>query len=229
MKKAINIGLILLTGLMIWGGAATAEEAGWFQPADGWIIRVYTSGTGPYAVNLEVMDTNNQLIDPADIVGLTTNPQQVIGNASSPDISFAFDENTGTAYVIYTNALGSLALQEVADITSGAPPAVPQISVSPNSVAFGTVKTGAFKDGTVTVSNTGSGNLNITSIVISGASTFTVAGGTCAVGTPVAPGGTCTIIVRFRPLAMTTYNGSLTINSNGGNAAVTLSGTGSYF
>ena len=228
MRRVALFTISVVTVLMLVS-IALAEEAGWFQPADGWIIRVYTSSTGPYVVNLEVMDTNNQLIDPADIVGLTANPQQVVGTASTPDISFAFDENTWTGYVIYTNALGSLALQEVAGITSGAPPAIPQISVSTNSVAFGTVKTRAYKDSTVTVSNTGSGNLNFTSIVISGASTFTVAGGTCAVGTPVLPSGTCTIIVRFRPLAMTTYNGSLAINSNGGNAVVTLSGTGSFF
>lgn len=226
MKKGINIGSVLMLMVMIWAGAAGAEEAGWFHHAEGWIVRVYTSGTGPYAVNLEVVDTNNQLIDPAAIVGLTANPHLVIGTASSPDISFAFNENTSTAYVIYRDGGGSLALQEVPGITSGAPPVLPQISVLPTTIAFGNLRTGLTTDRTVTVSNTGNGNLSFTSINTSGAP-FTVSGGTCAVGTPVAPGGNCTVIVRFAPTAVTTYNGSLSISSNGGPATVTLTGTGS--
>lgn len=226
MKKGLIIGSVLTLMVMISGSITSAEEAGWFHHAEGWIVRIYTSGTGPYAVNLEVLDTNNQLIDPANIVGLATNPHLVIGNASTPDISFAFNENTSTAYVIYRDGGGGIVLQEVPGITSGAPPALPQLSVSTNAVNFGSITVGSSLNSTVTVSNTGSGNLSFTSINTSGAP-FSITGGTCAVGTPVAPGGNCTVIVRFAPTAVTAYNGSLSISSNGGPAVVTLTGTGS--
>ena len=196
---------------------------------ENWLVSVYTDGVGsPYSVYLLVEDAATGLpVQPSQIVGLSSNPYIIPNVALIPDVSLVFDKYNRTAYVIYTNSAGDITLQEIPYIMSQPTGGTPQISVSPNPMSF-SVRAGSFIDKTLTVSNTGNANLDFTLIGTSGAP-FSRVGGTCAVGTPVVPSGTCSIIVRFAPTAVTTYNGSLTINSNGGNATVTLSGTGSLF
>jgi hypothetical protein len=81
----------------------------------------------------------------------------------------------------------------------------------------------------VTLSNTGSAALNITSITFTGAnaSSFSEAN-TC--GSSVAAGGNCTIAVLFTPSAAGTLTASLSIadNASGSPQSVSLSGTGTH-
>jgi len=216
--------LLIISTLLVLAGSAGAEETSWYLPAEGWIVRVVTSGTGPYTVNLEELDTANSLIPPADIVGLNTNPHAITTAAVNPYISMSFNEASSTAFVFYTDANG-LVLQQVPDIKKNAP-AAPVLAAGPNPLAFGTVTVGQTLSKTVTVTNTGTANLNITTIGTP-AAPFSKVGGTCAVGIPVTAGGNCSVIVRFAPVAGVTYNGSLGIGSDGGNATVGLTGTGS--
>ena len=202
--------------------------------SNGWILRAYSElkDTGYYAVYLEIMDRNNTLIDAANIPALGSNPLLITQEASVPEVSLAFNKITNTAYVAYTTSSGQMLFAIAGIIPAGSsappPPPAPQISVSPNPVAFGNLRAGygLFTDRVVTVSNTGNANLNISSIGTP-AAPFSIVGGTCAVGTPVAPGGNCTVIVRFTPTAVTAYTGSFGINSNGGDVTVNLTGTGS--
>lgn len=207
--------------------------------SNGWIVRAYSEikDTGYYAVYLEVMDKNNTLINVTNIPVLGSNPLLITQDASIPEVSLIFNRITNTAYVAYTTAAGQMLSTIAGIVPAGSsatlpplppPPPAPQISVSPNPVAFGNLRAGfgLFTDRVVTVSNTGNANLNLSSIGTP-AAPFSVSGGTCAVGTPVVPGGNCTVIVRFTPTAVTTYTGSFGINSNGGNVTVNLTGTGS--
>jgi beta-propeller repeat-containing protein/ASPM-SPD-2-Hydin domain-containing protein len=96
------------------------------------------------------------------------------------------------------------------------------------SMSFGSVQLGS-SSGTqsVTLVNTGNGNLNITSISISGDFAFG-AGNTCAAGT-VTPLSSCTIAAVFTPTALGARAGSVTVADNVPGSAsqtVTLAGTG---
>ncbi len=112
--------------------------------------------------------------------------------------------------------------------SAGAP--TPTISLSASSLSFATVPLGSSSAAqTVTLSNTGSAALNITSLAAGGShpGDFT-RGGTCAAGGSVAAGASCTITYMFTPAALGARGATLTIASNngGGNVTLALSGTG---
>ena len=106
----------------------------------------------------------------------------------------------------------------------------PAVSLSPSTLAFGSEPVDmTCPSQVVTLSNTGSAVLNITSITFTGAnaSSFSEAN-TC--GSSVAAGGNCTIAVLFTPSAAGTLTASLSIadNASGSPQSVSLSGTGTH-
>jgi hypothetical protein len=103
----------------------------------------------------------------------------------------------------------------------------PVAGVAPSSLSFGSVTLGTTSTAqTVTVSNSGSAVLSISSIV---ASTHFGQSGTC--GATLAAGSSCVVNVTFSPLAAGAASGSVTVTDNSGGVSgstqiVTLSGTG---
>ena len=116
--------------------------------------------------------------------------------------------------------------------TAGAP--APILSVSPaGPIPFNSVQTGQTSAATqVTISNTGTTQLNVTSIAVAGDDNtqFAVAtGGTnpCASLTPtINAGANCTVNVTFSPTTVGDKTATLDVASNGGSASITLGGTG---
>ena len=234
MKRAMAVLVMSVAVILAMTvGTACAEEAAWYDAAENWIVRVYTTSSAPqslttaenvavagYGVMLEVVDTGNNLItDP--IVGMATNPIQITGAADGPDVSLAFDGDTAMAYVFYT--AGGVMLQAVPDIVRAAG----VLTVTPNPVLFGNTTVGYSPKKTATVTNAGSLPLQITGISAPGTS-FVIAAGTstCAVGTSLAAGDSCSIVVKFTPSAAGPYEGSFVVSSNGGNVTVILKGSG---
>jgi uncharacterized protein YkwD len=112
--------------------------------------------------------------------------------------------------------------------TTTTPPA-PAGSVSPSSLSFGSRVVGTASDPlAVTLANGGSATLNISSTSLGGANVadFAIASSTC--GTSVAPGGSCSISVRFTPGVVGARSANLWVadNASGSPRLVTLSGTG---
>jgi len=112
---------------------------------------------------------------------------------------------------------------------SGAAIPAPVVSLSATSLTFASLtvgRTSAIQ--IVTIKNIGNAAMNISSaFVISG--DFAFGGtGTCSVGASYAPGASCTASVVFKPKAIGTRTGSLSIRTNASSAAriVTLSGIG---
>ena len=106
--------------------------------------------------------------------------------------------------------------------------ATPAIQVTPTSLNFGSITAGSFSGGLpITVSSMGTAPLIITGLSNNGA-TFPVIGGSCAVGTAVAVGSSCTILLRFAPTAAGAQSKVLTISHNASAtaASVNLAGTG---
>ncbi len=102
----------------------------------------------------------------------------------------------------------------------------PLISVTPAALQFGSVPvTSTSAPQTVTVANAGTSDLTVTSAAASGP--FAVSSDACTGAGAIAPAGTCQIAVVFMPSSAGPGSGTLTIASNGGTAAVALSGSGS--
>jgi hypothetical protein len=97
-------------------------------------------------------------------------------------------------------------------------------SPSPNALNFGDVKTGTSSNPlTVTVTNSGSANLTVSSVAAAPPFSQT---NTCS--STVAPGTTCSVSVTFTPTVKGQASGTLTITDSSptGTQNVTLSGTG---
>jgi cytochrome c553 len=108
--------------------------------------------------------------------------------------------------------------------------ATPVVSVSTTTLTFTSQNIGTPSAAqTVTVSNAAgaSGALRISTIATTAGSDFAVTGGTCAAGGSVAAGASCSINVSFKPTAVGTRSGTLTVthNASGGSSSVSLSGS----
>ena len=105
----------------------------------------------------------------------------------------------------------------------------PNISVTPTTLAFGNVVVGTTSaPQTVTISNTGTADLTVTNVVLTGDTDFDVASTTCVV--PVlAPGASCSADVVFTPSSVGGKTALVTITSDDPDTPsleVTLTGTG---
>ena len=105
----------------------------------------------------------------------------------------------------------------VADNVSKITPPLGTVTVG--SGAFGDVKVGATGTATVTATNSGEAPVKPTEITATGAG-VSVSGGTCAVGTRIPSGRTCTVEVSWKPTAAGALSGaSVTLKYVGGPAA----------
>ena len=106
-------------------------------------------------------------------------------------------------------------------------PTYPDIVISPASYDLGSIPVGSSSSQTITVSNIGTADLTISSIILSGtnASEFSQTNN-CLI---VEPNGTCTITVTFSPTNVSSKTATLTIVSNDPDTptvGVTLTGRG---
>jgi Beta-propeller repeat/Abnormal spindle-like microcephaly-assoc'd, ASPM-SPD-2-Hydin len=105
--------------------------------------------------------------------------------------------------------------------------AAPALTVSPSTLSFSSQEVGTVSAAqSVTLTNSGTAVLNITSITTS--PNFTQSG---SCGQTVAVGATCTVNVAFAPVTAGSITGILTITDNapGSSQVVTLGGLGSDF
>lgn len=108
----------------------------------------------------------------------------------------------------------------------GAAPLVPDINVTPGTLAFGTVNVGQSADLTLTIQNTGTASLNVPALNFSSAR-YTAPVVTLPLN--IAAGASQQITVRFTPTAAGAANGTLNVISSDPDetsVAVNLTGTG---
>ena len=180
---------------------------------------VTLSNTGNMTLNIASIMASGDFAD-------TTTCGATLGAGSSCTISVTFTPTAaGTrtgAITITDDAQGSP--HSVGLTGTGATAIAPAVSLSVSSASFGNqpVNTTSLAQ-SVTLSNTGTGTLNITSIVPSGNYNDTT---TC--GATLGAGSSCTITVTFTPTAVGTRTGSITIadNASGSPHVVTLTGVG---
>lgn len=99
------------------------------------------------------------------------------------------------------------------------------MAVSPRSLAFGTVPVATTSEKTLTLVNSTLGPLAVTSILVTaGGADYTQASACLAL---LGPGETCPVTVAFRPTAVGSRPGKLTIAHDGSTLTVNLGGGGS--
>ena len=203
------------------------------------------TGTTSTPMALMLSNTGSATLN---ITGIT------IGGANPTDFAVVTGANAcGTTlaasascsiYVTFTpaSATSFTATLQVADNAAGSPqsstltgtgttPPAPVASLTPATVPFGNVNTGATSAPmALTLSNTGNATLNITGITIAGAnpSDFAIATGANACGATLAASATCSIYVTFTPASASSFTATLQVanNATGSPQASTLTGTG---
>jgi hypothetical protein len=124
------------------------------------------------------------------------------------------------------NATGSQTVVSLTGTGAGS-----TFSLSPNPVKFGTVNRGTTKVATITVKNSSTVAFRVGATTFTGAQAafFRVTGGTC-IGTTLAAGKTCSVLVSFTPTAATAYNASLVLAGDAtslpATQSIALQGTG---
>ena len=100
-----------------------------------------------------------------------------------------------------------------------------QLTLSPTSLAFGTVSSGTTKALNLTVTNS-NGSYTIAPTISGTGFTILTTGNTCTAAIPA--GGSCTLPIQFAPTSGASYAGTLTLAPAAGSASptVALSGTG---
>jgi hypothetical protein len=99
------------------------------------------------------------------------------------------------------------------------------LAANPGQVGFGSVNVSSNNVQSVMVTNSGSSNVTISSVLVSGAG-FNAGGGIS--GLILSPGQTAPLSVTFAPAAAGSASGSVTVKSNATNspATIALTGTG---
>jgi chitodextrinase len=179
---------------------------------DGSALRLYVNGV--------------QVASLAQTGAITTssNPLQIGGdNIYGQYFSGSIDEVR-----VYNQPLTQTQIQSDMATPIGSSGQLPSVSLSPQSINFGSLATGSTSaQQRLTMTNVGGAQLVISSIWISGSNVGDFAQ-TNNCGSNVAPGGSCTINVTFTPTTTGARSSAVAISDNapGGTNTVPLSGTG---
>ncbi len=87
--------------------------------------------------------------------------------------------------------------------------------MSTRTLEWSTVEFGQRRSAQVMLENRGERPLNLGAARVSGAATFAVAGGSCAAGTVLAPGASCSVVVDYAPACEVLHLGTVQIPHDG--------------
>ena len=177
-----------------------------------------TNGNACYFYDV-TQGTNAQVCVTGDPNCVTTTSGDQLGILSGFASGTGYDDATGLGTLNVTNVVNGWAAQS----------STAAITLSPTTVTFASTSEGSTSAAqTVTVKNTGTGALTLSSETVTGtnATSFLRTASTC--GSTLAAGASCTVSVAFKPVATGTLNATLSVadNATGSPQSVALSGTG---
>jgi hypothetical protein len=148
---------------------------------------------------------------------------------ASCTVSVSFTPQVAGALTATLNVADGAGTQTVALSGSGTAATAPAVTLSPTSLTFASTVVGSTTAAqVVTIKNTGTAALTLTSETITGtnATSFLKSATTC--GTSLAASASCTVSVEFKPAAAGALTASLSVadNASGTPQLVTLKGTG---
>jgi len=195
------------------------------------------TGVTSAAQMLTLSNTGNAALTISGITIGGTNPTDFaetntcgasLAAAATCTISVTFAPGSAASFAamvsVADNATGSP--QTAALTGSGTVPAAPVAALSPSTVSFGSLVTGATATAqTVTLSNTGNAALSISGITIGGTNATDFAD-TTTCGESLAAGASCTIAVTFTPGAVANFSATISVADNAAGSPQTTSLTG---
>jgi len=180
---------------------------------------VSLTNTGTGSVNISQVSTTGTGFGVSGFTGAITLPA---GQSLALNVSFA-----PASAVSVTGSLSvvSSATNSPATISLSGKGVQPQINVIPTSVNFFNVAVGVTNTQTLTISNPGTAPLSVTQALLGGTG-YSFSG--LSLPLSVAPGGSSTFTVGFKPPSGSSFSGSLTLVNNTPNSPliVSLAGTG---
>ena len=190
-------------------------------------ITVTNSGTAP-----QVLATPYFVISGANATNFANANTGTCANGGSIAASSSCTVKLTFTPSVTGNLTATLNIQGTvnsSDTLTGRGTPLPIVTIGLASIAFGNQDDGTSSSPTnVTMSNTGLGTLNITSISLTGtnASEFSINSNTC--GTTLGPSTSCNWNVVFSPVTAGAKSASVTVITNAGSSPdfVTLTGTG---
>jgi hypothetical protein len=154
-------------------------------------------------------------------------------NGGQCTITVTFTHPAGIGVYSDTLTITSNAFESPIDVPlSGSVIAdAPAVGLAPTSMVFAnTVVGGTSSNIAVTLTNTGTAALNVTSVSLGGvdAAQFQLVSQNCVSASPIAPAGTCTIVGNFQPLANGSFAAQINIVSDAASSpdSIPLTGTG---
>jgi Abnormal spindle-like microcephaly-assoc'd, ASPM-SPD-2-Hydin len=154
--------------------------------------------------------------------GITTPATLSAGQTATLTVKFA-PAQAGNATGNISLASDAANSPAVISLSGTGTTATLQLSVTPTTLNFGNVAVGATGTQTATLTNTGSSSVNIAQINVSGGGFATT--GTAPPSTLTA-GQTATLSIAFSPASVSSFTGTLSVNSNAINSPATISLTG---
>jgi hypothetical protein len=184
-------------------------------------LTIRNTGTASLSVTgLTSNDSRFRVVSPSTPFTVAAGAQQQVTVRFTPT-------GTGSASGTLTVASNDAARPSVQVALSGTTPgsgsASPSIDVSPIGIDFGSATVGQTKDATLTVRNTGSASLTVSSLSLDSTAFSALSP---AWPFTVAAGGRQDITLRFAPKSAGAFSGKLTVSSNDRNVTVNLTGTG---
>jgi hypothetical protein len=186
-------------------------------------VSVVNSGNKPLTISQVKVDDQSFSVSTPD------NPPVQIEPNAIYTFNVGFKPTTPASYkgnlIIQSTATNNVGPIPVTG--SGTNASIPQISLSANSLSFGSVGVGASAVKTLDLKNTGAATLQVDSVDLTGTG-FTLGSGTFPAS--IEPNADLPLQVQFAPTSAGDATGQITIHSNSdqnGVAQVGLSGTGS--
>ena len=187
-------------------------------------VTVTNSGNAPLALQASSMSSGG-----FNASGCAAGTTLAPGQSCVLSVSFSPSAQTVYAATLSIPVAGESQPYRIALVGAGTTPSTPAPSLSPTSASFGSQAVFTTSSPTTLVlSNAGSGTFSVTGLTLGGAQPgeFNRAG-TCAIGTTLGGGASCTIVLTFTPLAAGPRSATLAVAvSTGSVPLVALSGSG---
>ncbi|MDQ2917334.1 MAG: choice-of-anchor D domain-containing protein [Pseudomonadota bacterium] len=152
------------------------------------------------------------------------------GGSGSASMTYTAAANSGSMRNANMTVNGAtfIVTQAAAAIAPPPPPPAGVASLSSTSMSFGMVRVGRSSGAkSVTLTNSAGGPLTISALTARGANPGDfVRSGSCAVGSSLAAGQSCTLAYVFRPLAAGARAATLVVTTDSGTISLNLSGRG---
>ncbi|MBZ5656051.1 MAG: choice-of-anchor D domain-containing protein [Acidobacteriia bacterium] len=155
------------------------------------------------------------------VLGITA--PLVLGAGASVPFTVQFQPSTVGSLSRTVSLMGANSDVVVSFTASGASGAPGQLTLSPSSVAFGSIKVGSSQTNSVTLSNAGGADITVNQATLSGAG-FSISN--LSLPLTLAAGSTASLSVTFAPTGSGSFSGSVTFATGSGNVVLPISGIG---